>query len=80
MTPKLVAEDLPVFRTLLTGVFPGVDIYSLGEEELSKHICDICKERNLVISDQWVKKALELYQVYYYYFIILLYCYIVILL
>lgn len=63
VVPKLVAEDLPVYSTLLGGVFPGVTLRPIGEKTLRQHIDDVCKEQLFVPSESWVEKTLQLYQV-----------------
>jgi dynein heavy chain 1 len=63
VVPKLVAEDLPVFSTLLSGVFPGVELNAVQEEQLRLHIATVAKKHMLLEHDKWVDKALQLYQV-----------------
>jgi dynein heavy chain 1, cytosolic len=61
--PKLVAEDIPLFRSLLSDVFPGADPYTMGMDHLRSEIIRICGERFLVASPEFVEKLLQLYQV-----------------
>lgn len=61
--PKLVAQDVPVFETLLKGVFPGTDTHRIQEDVLRAHVIKLAKDRHLVAHDQWVEKTLQLYQV-----------------
>lgn len=63
VVPKLVAEDLPTFRTLLQGIFPDCDIIELEEAILRNHIEEICKKHRYVFNDAWVSKILQLKQV-----------------
>ncbi|TDH68981.1 hypothetical protein CCR75_000940 [Bremia lactucae] len=61
--PKLVSNDVPVFETLLKGVFPGTEAHCIEEEGLRARILELAKKENYVPNDQWVEKALQLYQV-----------------
>ena len=63
VVPKLVSEDLPVFRSLLQGVFPNADVVALEEAELRKAIGAICEQRRLVNGVKWTDKVLQLKQV-----------------
>jgi dynein heavy chain 1 len=49
--------------SLLSDVFPGFDYVPVDFEALRKHIVDVCNERQLVASDLWVNKILQLYQI-----------------
>lgn len=48
VVPKLVPQDLPVFRSLLRGVFPGADMAGVEEAELRAAIAVACARRQLV--------------------------------
>ncbi|KUF96061.1 valine--tRNA ligase [Phytophthora nicotianae] len=61
--PKLVSNDVPVFETLLKGVFPGTEAHRIEEDTLRARIVELAKKNNFVAYDQWVEKALQLYQV-----------------
>jgi dynein heavy chain 1 len=61
--PKLVADDIPLFRNLLSDVFPGAEAYSADMKEIREHILLICKRRALVPAPDFVEKLLQLYQV-----------------
>ncbi|RLN48678.1 hypothetical protein BBJ28_00009539 [Nothophytophthora sp. Chile5] len=61
--PKLVSNDVPVFETLLKGVFPGTEAHRIEEDKLRSKIVELAKQKKYVASDQWVEKALQLYQV-----------------
>ncbi|KAF1777758.1 P-loop containing nucleoside triphosphate hydrolase [Phytophthora cactorum] len=61
--PKLVSNDVPVFETLLKGVFPGTEAHRIEEDDLRARIIELAKKNNYVANDQWVEKALQLYQV-----------------
>ena len=70
MVPKLVAEDIPLLRSLLSDVFPGVRYTSAEMGPLKAKIYEVCEEMHLVAGEggdtpggQWVEKVLQLYQI-----------------
>jgi len=69
VVPKLVSEDLPVFKALLRGVFPqeeGEEGEGGREDEevaMRKAIAKVCERRGLVQGEEWVGKVLQLRQV-----------------
>lgn len=63
MIPKLVAEDIPLLKSLLLDVFPNSQIPAIALDALREQIISISKQRNLVPSTAWVEKLLQLYQI-----------------
>eukprot|EP00760_Papus_ankaliazontas_P026596 PhM_4_TR3054/c0_g1_i1/m.97841/K10413/DYNC1H; dynein heavy chain 1, cytosolic len=63
MLPKLVAEDIGLFESLLQDVFPDVSLPKNPAEGLIEHIQAVCKDKNLVLSDMWLKKIIQVYQI-----------------
>jgi dynein heavy chain 1 len=61
--PKLVADDIPLFHSLLSDVFPGANIKQMEMEGLREQIKAICEKRHLLASDDWTEKLLQLYQI-----------------
>ncbi|CAH0489695.1 unnamed protein product [Peronospora farinosa] len=61
--PKLVSNDVPVFETLLKGVFPGTEAHRIEDDNLRAKIVELATKANYVANEQWVEKALQLYQV-----------------
>ncbi|KAI9911312.1 hypothetical protein PsorP6_009030 [Peronosclerospora sorghi] len=61
--PKLISNDVPVFETLLKGVFPGSDAHCTEEENLRAKIVELAKKNNYVANEHWIEKAMQLYQV-----------------
>ncbi|CAI5714683.1 unnamed protein product [Hyaloperonospora brassicae] len=61
--PKLVSNDVSVFETLLKGVFPGTEAHRSEENNLRAKIAELAKKNNYVVTERWVEKALQLYQV-----------------
>jgi len=63
VVPKLVAEDLPLFSSLLKAVFPGSDVQSLDDTMLRAALQKVCARKNLVMGTDWVEKVLQLHEV-----------------
>ena len=63
IVPKLIAEDIPLLSTLLTGVFPGSQINPIKEDRLREEIKQLCIKRNLLCQDSFMEKVLQLYQI-----------------
>ncbi|KAL8439825.1 hypothetical protein Efla_004351 [Eimeria flavescens] len=63
VVPKLVAQDVPLFKSLLMGVFPGADIAALEEKALLDEIERLCAARFLEAKGEWLDKVLQLYQI-----------------
>ncbi|CDJ57328.1 hypothetical protein EMWEY_00007760 [Eimeria maxima] len=63
VVPKLVAQDVPLLRSLLMGVFPGADIPALEEKILLDEIERLCEARFLEAKGEWLEKVLQLYQI-----------------
>jgi dynein heavy chain 1 len=61
--PKLVADDIPLLRSLLSDVFPGSDFQAIEMERIREEIAKICQENFLVANPEWVEKLLQLYQI-----------------
>ncbi|KAI9731342.1 MAG: hypothetical protein M1834_005245 [Cirrosporium novae-zelandiae] len=63
LAPKLVGDDVEVMQTIEAKVFPGVDYVPANLEKLVEAIRSIAAERHLVVSDGWLKKTIQLYQI-----------------
>ncbi|KAL8455832.1 hypothetical protein Emag_000406 [Eimeria magna] len=63
VVPKLVAQDVPLLKSLLAGVFPGADIAALEEKALLAEIERLCAARFLEAKGEWLDKVLQLYQI-----------------
>ena len=69
MVPKLVAEDIPLLRSLLADVFPGIAWNAAEMRALRNEIKKVCAERYLIYGEgdemgsNWVDKVLQLYQI-----------------
>lgn len=60
VVPKLVAEDIPLFNSLLAAVFPTIDTSSANDKALSEAIRNVCFENNYECDDVWIEKLLQL--------------------
>jgi dynein heavy chain 1 len=65
LVPKLVAEDIPLLSSLLTGVFPGSSIIQIREERLIEQLEKLASKYNLVCKggNPFIEKVLQLYQI-----------------
>ena len=63
IVPKLIAEDVPLLSTLLSGVFPGSEIPPIKEAKLVECIAKVCSKKNLMMTDVFLEKCLQLYQI-----------------
>jgi dynein heavy chain 1 len=61
--PKLVSQDIPLFHSLLSDVFPGASVYQISEKELRSIIDSVSLELSLTPTPGWVDKILQLYQI-----------------
>ena len=46
--PKLVKDDVPLFSSLLKGVFPDCQIEAIEEQLLKNALCLVCAQRMLL--------------------------------
>ncbi|KAJ3439563.1 dynein heavy chain [Anaeramoeba flamelloides] len=60
--PKLIAQDIPLFHSLLKDVFPKLKPQDIEMAELREKIKIICKKRNYLPSERWISKILQFYQ------------------
>jgi dynein heavy chain 1, cytosolic len=56
-------RDMPVFQEVLNEAFPGSDIARMEHEQARVEITNICKEKDLVASEDFIQKILQLKQV-----------------
>lgn len=61
--PKLVAEDLPVFKDILEETFPGSEVAQMENEAAREEIVKVSKEENVVAAEPFIQKILQLKQV-----------------
>lgn len=58
--PKLVAEDIGVFSSILEDVFPGSEVTKMEDDTMKDKLNEICKLYNYIPADDWVQKILQL--------------------
>jgi len=63
IVPKLVAEDVALYQTLLEGVFPGAKLLEPEFIELRSAVEEVCNQKRLCASERWVSKVMQLEQV-----------------
>lgn len=61
--PKLIAEDMIIFKEVLESVFPGSEVSKMDDEHLKEEMLIICENKGLVTSDGFIQKMLQLKQV-----------------
>ena len=61
--PKLVAEDMPVFSSVLEEVFPGSEVAKMEDAKAREEIMAACKKHQYVAAEPFVQKVLQLKQV-----------------
>eukprot|EP00917_Polyrhabdina_sp_WS-2016_P007442 GHVP01016658.1.p1 GENE.GHVP01016658.1~~GHVP01016658.1.p1 ORF type:complete len:4656 (-),score=837.71 GHVP01016658.1:4666-18633(-) len=63
MVPKLVAKDVPLLGSLLSGVFPGAELLAFEEIAIENAIRDVCHSHYLYPVTSWVDKILQLHKI-----------------
>lgn len=63
VVPKLISEDTPLLETLIKGVFPSAEIPKIEDLKLRAALSEECKQRNLLESDIFMEKVLQLNQI-----------------
>lgn len=61
--PKLVAEDVPLLSSLLSGVFPGSGIIKMSGDKLAAIVNELAPKYNLVCGESFIEKVLQLHQI-----------------
>jgi dynein heavy chain 1 len=63
VVPKLVADDIGVFETILGEIFPGSEVAQMKDDKLKAEVVEACKNYAYVPGDKWLQKILQLKQV-----------------
>ena len=63
VVPKLVADDIGVFDSILGETFPGSEVAQMADEKLKAEVVEVCKKYAYVPDDKWLQKILQLKQV-----------------
>ena len=60
--PKFTANDLPLFKGIVSDLFPGVKVPTPDYGQLIPTIEAMCEEQNLQTKDTFVKSVVQLYE------------------
>ena len=63
IAPKLIKSDVKILTTIEKSCFPGVEYVPANLHELEEAIRTLAAERHLVVTDVWMTKVLQLYQI-----------------
>ena len=63
VVPKLVADDISVFESILGEIFPGSEVAQMEDDKLKAEVVEACKRYAYVPGDKWMQKILQLKQV-----------------
>ncbi|KAG8627876.1 hypothetical protein KVT40_003749 [Elsinoe batatas] len=63
IAPKLIRPDVDIMRQIEDEVFPGVKYVPAALEALKKSIEDVATENRLSLTDSWLTKIIQLYQI-----------------
>jgi dynein heavy chain 1, cytosolic len=63
LVPKLISEDVALFSTLLTAVFPDASVTAPYVEALRKAMAVACKESFYTDETSWLDKCMQFYQI-----------------
>ena len=63
IAPKLIKSDVDIMMDIEKVCFPGVKYVPANLERLEEAIRRLAAERHLVVSDLWMTKVLQLYQI-----------------
>lgn len=61
--PKLVREDVEPFKGLMEDMFPDSSARTLDQYELKTHILEVCSEKGLVATNNWLDKVQQIFDV-----------------
>jgi len=59
--PKFLANDIPLFKDITKDLFPGQTLPDFKKVELEDSIVTICKEMNLISSERFMEKCLQMF-------------------
>ena len=61
-TPKFVYDDVPLFKGLLTDLFPGLTVERIGHEKLKERVRVTLREAGCQELDEQVDKVIQLFE------------------
>ncbi|KAJ3111652.1 Dynein heavy chain 6, axonemal [Phlyctochytrium bullatum] len=62
--PKFLAEDIGLFKGILSDLFPGVSVPEVDNELLSHAITDVLRDKQLEISPTFVSRCISMNELY----------------
>ncbi|KAK5628509.1 hypothetical protein RRF57_004225 [Xylaria bambusicola] len=63
IAPKLIRKDVEIMADIESNCFPGVQYVPANLAQLEQAIRRLASERHLVVTDTWMTKVLQLYQI-----------------
>lgn len=63
IAPKLIKSDVDIMMTIENDCFPGVQYVPANLQALEDALRTLAAERHLVVTDLWMTKVLQLYQI-----------------
>ncbi|KAI9815391.1 MAG: hypothetical protein M1826_002067 [Phylliscum demangeonii] len=63
IAPKLLVEDVEILKAIEAESFPGVEYIPAPLAELREVVSAVASEQHLVLSEPWMAKSLQLYQI-----------------
>lgn len=63
IAPKLIKPDVDIMTAIEGQCFPGIQYVPANLQALKEAIRELAAERHLVVTDTWMTKALQLYQI-----------------
>lgn len=63
IAPKLIQDDVKIMTSIEEACFPGIQYVPANLEKLENAIRTLAKERQMVVTDSWLTKVIQLYQI-----------------
>lgn len=63
LVPKLIADDIPLLKNLLQGVFPGLSLDNSRDGLLVSKLAEYASKYNLKPSPKFIEKCMQLYEI-----------------
>ena len=61
--PKFLAEDMLLFNSILSDLFPGMEVPKADYTDLVERITVHCNQRNLIATEAFLFKCIQIYEV-----------------
>lgn len=59
--PKFTLEDVPLFNSIISDLFPGVEQAENNNQSLVDSLIESCKDLSIIPKDNFITKAIQLY-------------------